>query len=118
MSPELRLRTTRSADRQVVQPAHTFGSGPGDPVPGNGGGEIYSAQRVAPSQASPKHGSNVVTLQIHPVEPLGKSVPGLPNPLLAPRPVIFGTSILDHLLLGGLSQFEARKFAHRLVQPI
>ena len=109
---------SRSADRQLIQPVHTFGSRPSDPVPTNRGGEVDSAERVTPSQASPKHRPNVVDLEVHPVEPLGKPVTTLSDGLLAPRPVIRGGSIFNHFLLASLAQFEARKFAHRLVQPI
>jgi hypothetical protein len=70
-------------------------------------------------QASPKHRSDVVDLQLHPFEPPRKLIPDwLLCSSLTPGDVEVGASQFDNVLLAGLPELEAGVLAHRLVQPI
>ena len=65
-----------------------------------------------------EHGPDVVDLDVHPIEPFGKTVSVFPKRSLAPRPVVLGAPLSDDLHFTGLLQLEYGVLAHRFVQPI
>src|SRR5262249_13306276 len=92
--------------------------GAGDPVPADEAGDLESALVVPAGDAALQYRTDVVDLQVHPVEPFDQPVPGLRDLLHAPGPVVLRAAQLDGLGLAGLAQSETGVLAHGLVQAV
>ena len=111
-------RSLRSSREQLVEPAHALGGAAGDPVVADRGGELEPASPVGRRQALLQDRSDVVDLQLDPLEPLQRPVPRVGLRFETPRPVVLDVPLVEEVLLGGVPQLQAGVLAHGFVQPI
>src|SRR5436309_14333447 len=112
------MRVAASRPEQRVQPASALSGRPCDPVPTNGRSEADAALGVLLSKAVAEHAPDVVDLDVHPIEPFGKTVSIFPKRSLAPRRVLRGAPRSGGLRCKGLSQLEYGVLAQCFVHPI
>ena len=107
-----------SNGEEFVEPAHALGGPARRPVVADRAGELESASPVGCREALLQDRSNVVDLQLDPLEPLLRSMPRVVLSLEAPHRVVGDIALVEQVLLGGLPQLEARVLAHGFMQSI